>query len=127
MIYLYRRAGCPQPAAYIICMPLRTAAEGSPPYGKRLSSPTPTSSLFRSVSDQNIVLPKGFNASPRNHAVIFGEQPGNAALRGHDKCGNLSATGSNSRSLTSPIRGSVAQIDHLTGQCSSENRMVFCI
>ena len=30
MIYLYRRAGCPQPAAYIICMPLRTAGRGQP-------------------------------------------------------------------------------------------------
>ena len=70
--------------------------------------------LFRSIPDQNIVFPKGFNAPPRNNAVIFGEQPDNAALRGHNECGNLSADRIEQQiaHLTHPC--SVAQIDHLT-------------
>lgn len=46
---------------------------------------------------------------------------------GHDKCGNLSADRIEQQIAHLAHPCSVAQIDHFTGQCSSENRMVFCI
>ena len=56
-------AGCPQRRVFI-CMPFERRAEGSPPYGKVYHHPLLPPPLFRSVPDQNIVLPKGFQCIP---------------------------------------------------------------